>query len=38
VLSALLERVATIDLVGAPVRKPNNLIRSFASLPVRVTT
>jgi cytochrome P450 len=38
VLSALLERVATIELVGAPVRKPNNLIRSFASLPVRVTT
>jgi cytochrome P450 len=37
VLTALVERVRTIDLVGPPVRKRNNLIRSFASLPVSVT-
>lgn len=37
VLSALVARVATIELAGAPVRKRNNLIRSFGSLPVRVT-
>jgi cytochrome P450 len=33
VLSALLPRVRSIEL-GTPVRKRNNLIRSFASLPV----
>lgn len=38
VLSALIERVATIQLTAPPVRKRNNLIRSFASLPVEVTT
>lgn len=37
VLSALIERVETIALDGPPVRKRNNLIRSFAALPVRVT-
>jgi cytochrome P450 len=36
VLSALAVRVASIQL-GEPVRKLNNLIRAFASLPVRVT-
>jgi cytochrome P450 len=36
VLSALVERVATIDLAGDPVRKRNNLIRSFESIPVTV--
>ena len=37
VLSALVERVGTIELDGPPVRKLNNLIRSFKSLPVAVT-
>jgi cytochrome P450 len=37
VLAALVERVRTIDLAGPPVRKRNNLIRSFASVPVAVT-
>ncbi|HEY1832629.1 MAG TPA: cytochrome P450 [Acidimicrobiales bacterium] len=36
VLSALVERVETIKLDGPPVRKRNNLIRSFSSLPVTV--
>jgi len=36
VLSALAARVTRIEL-GAPVRKLNNLIRSFASLPVTVS-
>ncbi len=36
VLTALVERVRTIELDGPPVRKRNNLIRSFASLPVIV--
>ncbi|MEY2397961.1 MAG: hypothetical protein QOJ00_1135, partial [Actinomycetota bacterium] len=35
-LSALLERAGSIELDGPPVRKLNNLIRSFASLPVKV--
>jgi len=34
VLSALAARVGRIEL-GEPVRKLNNLIRAFASLPVR---
>lgn len=38
VLSALVERVATIELDGEPIRKPNNLIRSFESIPVRITS
>jgi cytochrome P450 len=37
VLSALVERIGTIELDGTPVRKRNNLIRSFRSLPVTVT-
>jgi cytochrome P450 len=37
VLTSLVERVATIELNGSPVRKRNNLIRSFRSLPVTVT-
>ncbi|HEY1652942.1 MAG TPA: cytochrome P450 [Acidimicrobiales bacterium] len=37
ILSALVDRVETIELVGAPVRKLNNLIRAFRSVPVRVT-
>jgi cytochrome P450 len=36
ILSSLVARVDTIELVGAPQRKLNNLIRSFRSLPVRV--
>lgn len=36
VLSALVERVECIELAGPTVRKLNNLIRSFASLPVTV--
>jgi cytochrome P450 len=36
VLTALVERVERFELTGAPVRKLNNLIRSFASLPVTV--
>ena len=38
VLSALVERVERIELTGPPVRKLNNLIRSFASLPVTIHT
>jgi cytochrome P450 len=37
VLGALVERVGEIELDGPPVRKRNNLIRSFASVPVSVT-
>ncbi|MGH9079763.1 MAG: hypothetical protein ACRDYE_06775 [Acidimicrobiales bacterium] len=37
VLAALVERVGTIELDGSPVRKHNNLIRSFRSLPVTVS-
>ncbi len=37
VLSALATRVERFELTGPPVRKLNNLIRSFASLPVTVT-
>lgn len=37
VLASLVERVGTIELDGSPVRKRNNLIRSFVSLPVKVT-
>jgi len=34
ILSALVARVDRIELSGRPVRKLNNLIRSFAALPV----
>lgn len=37
VLAALVARVDRFELTGEPVRKLNNLIRSFASLPVAVT-
>ena len=37
ILSALVEQVGTIELTDEPERKLNNLIRSFRSLPVRVT-
>ncbi|MBI2705187.1 MAG: cytochrome P450 [Actinobacteria bacterium] len=36
VLGALVERIEHFELSGPPVRKLNNLIRSFASLPVTV--
>jgi cytochrome P450 len=36
VLSALAERVERFELTAPAIRKLNNLIRSFASLPVRV--
>jgi cytochrome P450 len=35
-LTALVERIESFELAGPPVRKLNNLIRSFASLPVTV--
>jgi cytochrome P450 len=37
VLTALVERVGTIELDGSPVRKRNNLIRTLRSLPVTLT-
>jgi cytochrome P450 len=37
VLTALVERVERIELAGPAVRKRNNLIRSFASLPVKAS-
>ena len=36
VLGALVARVDRFDLDGTPVRRLNNLIRSFASLPMRI--
>ena len=36
VLTALAQRVERFELTGAPVRKLNNVIRAFGSLPVRV--
>ena len=36
-IGALMRRVKKIDIVGAPVRKLNNTLRSLASLPVEVT-
>jgi hypothetical protein len=36
VLQALVERVAHFELSAPPVRRINNLIRSFASLPTAV--
>lgn len=38
VLEALVSRVGNIELAGPPVRARNNLIRSFASVPVTVTS
>lgn len=37
VLRALLQRVAHIELVGAPQRRLNNTLRALASVPLRVT-
>jgi hypothetical protein len=37
VLTALVEPVETIEVDGPPVRRRNNLIRSFRSLPLTVT-
>jgi len=36
ILSALVARVESIELDGEPVRKLNNLIRSFGSLPISI--
>jgi cytochrome P450 len=36
VLTALARRVERFELAGPPVRKLNNVIRAFASLPVRI--
>lgn len=36
-LAALLKRVDTIELAGAPTRHHNNTLRAWESLPVRVT-
>ena len=36
VLAALARRVERIELAGTPVRKLNNVIRAFGSLPMRV--
>jgi len=36
VLGALVERVERFELSAPPIRKLNNLIRSFASLPIAV--
>jgi cytochrome P450 len=35
-LAALAERVASIDLAGPPIRRFNNAVRGFASLPLKV--
>ena len=36
-ISAFAKRVAAFELAGEPVRRPNNCLRGFASVPVRVT-
>jgi cytochrome P450 len=36
VLSALVRRVKRIELIGEPVRRLNNTLRAFASLPLRL--
>lgn len=38
ILSALARRAAGLTLTGDPVPKPNNTLRSFRHLPLRVTT
>ena len=38
VLSALARRAAALTLTGDPVPKPNNTLKSFRHLPLRVTT
>jgi 4-methoxybenzoate monooxygenase (O-demethylating) len=37
VLAALIPRVAKIEIVGEPIRKLNNSLRQFASLPIALT-
>ena len=37
VLTALARKVKTLELGGAPVRRYNNFLRAFASLPLRLT-
>jgi cytochrome P450 len=37
VLAALIPRVESIEIVAAPVRKLNNSLRQFASLPIELT-
>ncbi len=37
ILSALARKVASIDIVGTPVRRLNNTLRALASLPLRLT-
>ena len=37
VFGAFARKVATIELAGAPKRQYNNVLRAFASLPVRAT-
>ena len=36
-IAAFAKRVAAFELDGPPVRRPNNCLRGFASVPVRVT-
>jgi 4-methoxybenzoate monooxygenase (O-demethylating) len=36
-ISAFAERVASFELTGPAVRRPNNCLRGFASVPVKVT-
>ena len=38
ILSALARRAATLTFTGDPVPKPNNTLKSFRHLPLRVTT
>ncbi len=38
ILSALARRAAALTLTGDPVPKPNNTLKSFRHLPLRVTT
>jgi hypothetical protein len=35
-LTALAQRVASIELAGPPTRRLNNAVRAFASLPLEV--
>ena len=38
VLAALIPRVAKIEIIGEPMRKLNNSLRQFASLPIALTS
>jgi cytochrome P450 len=37
ILTALLTRVARIEIAGEPERKLNNTLRQFAKLPIELT-